>query len=131
MSMDEAFLELETGVKIKVYAGHSLREGLDLALKHRLFVAGWALSYELDDARHRPTGKQVALAFKKNVPICVALLAGHSQLMAFCRKQERGNGYASRCVRAIKPTRNSWAGVGLQGTSAFWESLGVNCSIKF
>jgi hypothetical protein len=122
-------------IKIKIYEDETLDEGINLALGHRLYVSGWALSYELTRARQQhpwpvTAGKKLAIMFKDKNPICLAFLASHSQLLAFCKKSERGQGYASACVKAIKPSRNSWAGEGVIGTVNFWKRLGVNCSSR-
>lgn len=112
-------------VTMKTYSGDSLIEGINLTLKHRLYISGWDLSNSMVRARKRPNDTmEVALLFKDETPIAVAWYSGRN-LMAFVRKSERNKGYGSKVVKHInKPTAST--GYGIEGSLQFWEKNGFN-----
>lgn len=103
----------------------NLREGVDLALKHRLYVSGWGLSGSLLEARHRPhRNAHLTLLFKDGVPITLGWYDGY-MAMAFCKKTERRQGFASACIKAMNMGDYATAGEGLIGTGKFWKHCGI------
>jgi hypothetical protein len=46
--------------------------------------------------------------------------------MAFTKKFERFQGFASKCFQALDLEPGSWAGEGIQGTLEFWKKNGVH-----
>lgn len=112
-------------ITMKMYYGDSLIEGINLSLKHRLYISGWDMSNSMVRARKKPNATmEVALLFKDAVPIAVAWYSGRS-LMAFVRKSERNKGYGTKVVQYInKPTAST--GYGIEGSLQFWEKNGFN-----
>ena len=113
--------------EVKVYKGSTLSEGAALCLDARLFVPGWTLRPTLLTMRDRKGAHpgQIALGFKNDVPVALVLYDGN-MLMAFCKKFERYQGFASRCFQALDLEPGSWAGEGIQGTLVFWNKQGVH-----
>ena len=119
---------------IKFYHRRNLVEGLNLALKYRLFVSGWCLSSDLCSARSEVTvnppaaeNYSVALYFKDQVPVAICF-RHHAKIQAFCKKSERKKGYASKCVDKVKGQHQykQWcAGSGVEGSHVFWSKQGI------
>lgn len=113
-----------TPATIKVYQSLTLPQGAELALRHRLYIAGWALSQTLHYFKiSKDSHDRMALAFCDHVPVAVAVLRDGG-VQAFCRKSQRRQGHAGACVRALR-TRMPVAHVGIPGSQHFWNQLGV------
>ena len=112
---------------IKVYRGLDVVKGAELALKHRLYVAGWSMSGTLQRMIKYPqTYHGLALGSLNGVPVTIVLHDSY-HYMAFCRKALRRNGYASQCFKALN-VRGMDAGGGIDGSDHFWRKNGVNPS---
>lgn len=120
---------------IKLYERRTLIEGINLALKHRLYVSGWCLSgslvYARDSVSENPSlglNYSVALYFVNDVPVAICFRE-YSTLQSFCKKQERNKGYASACVKAVKKSflcpKDIRADYGIQGSLDFWHKQNV------
>ena len=117
---------------IKLYSNETLVEGINLALKHRLYISGWCLSKDLVWARKEPTPLghkdyfSLALYFKDDVPIALCFRKGRG-LQAFCKKSERKKGYAAKCVQHMKKHIDGEASAvyGVEGSLTFWAKMGV------
>lgn len=117
---------------ITFYSNDTLVEGINLALKHRLYISGWCLSEDLVWARKQVKRSQfmdyfsLALYFKDDVPIALCFRKGRG-LQAFCKKSERKKGYAAKCVQHMKKhiDGEASAGYGVEGSLTFWAKMGV------
>lgn len=108
----------------QLYQSQTLKIGATLALKHRLYISGWALSQTLQFFKmSESTHHRIAIGFCNDVPVSVAVLQDGG-VMAFCRKQHRRKGYTGACVRALH-SRMMVANVGIDGSWHFWNRLGV------
>ena len=77
----------------------------DLAIKHRLYVAGWNLSMIYGAIRAGRVGARdcIALTFVDDVPVASAVYrAGRGDINTFCRKALRRRGYATQAAAALK-----------------------------
>ena len=117
---------------IKFYSNETLVEGINLALKHRLYISGWCLSEDLTRARKEANRLEhkdffsLALYFKNDVPIALCFRQGRG-LQAFCKKSERKKGYAAKCVQHMKKHVEFAlkAGSGVEGSLTFWAKMDV------
>ena len=110
-------------IDIKLYDNGNAHIGADIALKSRLYVSGWNLSGELGKIRaERKTDNKVALLFKGNVCIAVAVLR-RDFVQAFVRKQERRNGYGRMVVEKLGVSKSVDHGEGIDGSWKFWSSV--------
>jgi hypothetical protein len=121
-------------IRVRVYEGGTLDEGVDVCLEARLYVASWALRPSLTNAD--PTKDRLAVCFKDKEPVALAFITDWSPwrqselerptLMAFCKDSERRNGYASRCVRALGDRPAGIVSyIGLEGSEKFWKRNGL------
>lgn len=122
------FFTLWKGVmEVRTYKGSDLKIGAKLALKHRLFVSGWNINTDLhfilknndeDNDQFR-----IALVFKDDNPVCIALLEG-SKLQVFCRKSERFKGYGTKAAYSITEVNRyfRWE-FGIDGSAVFFNKL--------
>jgi hypothetical protein len=112
--------------RTQMFQSLTLAQGAALALKHRLYVSGWQLSYILQILKTSQNSQnRIVIGFLDDVPVAVAVL-NHNNICAFCRKQHRRNGYAGACVRALR-AHNASAGTGIVGSANFWHKMGVEC----
>lgn len=117
---------------IKLYSNETLVEGINLALKHRLYISGWCLSVCLVWARKEANRLghkdyfSLALYFKDDVPIALCFRQGRG-LQAFCKKSERKKGYAAKCVQHIKKHVDGEVSArsGVEGSLTFWAKMDV------
>lgn len=114
-------------IKVRTYQGKHAQTAASTALKHRLYVSGWALSGHLQDIKigYKLADSRISLAWYQDIPVAVAISQG-DLIMAFCRKALRRNGLASRCVSAIK-TNNTIAQRGIDGSEIFWDKHKIHC----
>ena len=107
-----------------VYQSLTLKQGADIAIKHRLYISGWALSRTLQKLRTTScTHDRIAIGSLNDIPVAIAILyEGGAQ--AFCRKKHRRNGYAGACVRALR-SRMMVASIGIHGSEHFWSRHNV------
>lgn len=109
--------------EVKVYRGATLAAGAALALKHRLYISGWVMSGELISMRDDDNGGVISLGFLDDEPVAI-VVDDYYQLMAFCRKSLRGNGYASKCLAELN-TDGRVANEGIKGSIKFWRMNGI------
>jgi len=106
--------------EVKVYKGRTLAEGAQIAISGRLWVPGWCLLPTLYSfVKGKTIDRKVAIGFLDDVPVAVTIVDG-TTVMAFCRKAVRRNGYASRCLSAIKDN-DIYAQEGIKGSLKFWH----------
>jgi len=114
-------------IKVKKFKKEKVADGAKIALSHRLFVPGWHLSWELRLAIERCDMYELAITYKDNIPIAVALIrfrkSGAPSIGAFCRKKERKNGYAKLAVQSLKPPKKVLFGAGVIGSEKFWGKV--------
>lgn len=119
-------------ITTKLYKGTDAIEGANLALKWRLFVSGWQLSYVFKNIRERgfSQGKFLALVFLNDMPVSVAVAVPFNhgyELQTFTKKEYRLRGYASKAIEALNldPEAPRYASIGIDGTELFWHKHGV------
>jgi hypothetical protein len=114
-------------IKVKKFKKDKVAVGAKIALTNRLFVSGWHLSWELRLAIQRPDMYELAVTYKDNIPVAVALMrfrkSGPPSIGAFCRKKERKNGYAKLAVQSLKPPKKILFGDGINGSEKFWGKV--------
>jgi hypothetical protein len=111
--------------KIKIYRGPTLLTGIELILSNRLYVAGWQLRRRILSLKKRKSlDAEIAIAFFGSQPVATALSVDGT-VMAFCRKSQRRQGLASRCVRALTSYKALSASTGIAGSQIFWEKLNI------
>lgn len=111
-------------LKTTLYTGSDFTVGAALCIRHRLFVAGWDLLPTLQHLKKNPGECRLVVGFIGQTPVALALYEKSTRtVMAFCRKDERRNGYGSACVQALqlKYDEHAWAGEGIRGTYLFWQ----------
>ena len=90
---------------VQVFRDHHVMYAAELAVKHRLYVAGWDLSMiygAMREGRVHPRDC-IALTFVDDVPVASAVYrAGRGDINTFCRKALRRRGYATQAVAALK-----------------------------
>lgn len=112
--------------EIRIYRDSDLPTGAAIAIKARLYVAGWCLKDELTGYYSRQSAKgEMAIAFIDDVPVCI--VAHNTQsVQAFCRKVLRGRGYASQCLDLLNKAKIS-AREGAKGSRSFWAKNKIEC----
>jgi len=109
------------------------QEACKLALKHRLFVAGWMLNGQLHRGASRDSDRyggvlHAAVYLEGGVPVGVAVVTHYSDIQVFVRKSERRNGIGSKLVSHMKELMGASAGAmdagtGLvKGSRQFWNA---------
>jgi GNAT superfamily N-acetyltransferase len=98
----------------------------DAALKARLYVSGWALSYELRRIRDNISNRRVALAYIGDdcVGVCIRI-RGLKELQVFVRKKYRRMGIGSELVKALK-RKGDQASEGIRSSRKFWEANNIS-----
>jgi len=108
-------------IKTRVYSNGQAHVGAGIALKARLYVSGWHLSYQLKDTRSDPQVKdKVAITFVDDVPVSVASLH-KGTVMAFTRKSERRKGYGFKTFSAMRLDKMPYHDEGVEGSWRFWK----------
>jgi hypothetical protein len=122
-------------IRVRVYEGEKIVDGVTIALAACLFINGWALRPSLTNAD--PTKDRLAICFKDKVPVALAFITDWSPwrqselerptLMSFCKESERRKGYASRCVRALGDRPAGIVSyIGEEGSAKFWKRNGLD-----
>ena len=112
---------------IHIYLPNSAHKAADIALKNRLYVSGWQLSYILKNIRskqHHFTGSKVAIYTSHGVPVGVAVITKHNSIQAFVRQSERRKGIGSILVKAVAGEERYYAQQGIVGSEQFWYKNG-------
>lgn len=123
-------------INIKTFKKNALAKGAKIALKHRLYVSGWQLSGNLVKLVKNPEKYlcyEIAICFKDEIPVAICLYVkstytwSSGNLQCFCKKTERRNGYASKCINEIMKTKEDpcTAEYGIDGSRTFWSSNGI------
>lgn len=116
-----------------------MRELAAEALKARLFVPGWELSYELQTIKqavdHGVYKKSLTLAYIDDVPVGICLWIKWKSraptLMTFVRKKHRRSGIGTKLIKkAIGDGKKFRYELGLKTAREFFEQFpnAVNCS---
>lgn len=109
--------------KVKVYSGNDVAQGADLALKSRLYVSGWQLSYTLGAMRARPkTDDKIAILFDEQEPVAVAV-HNYNSIQVFCRKKKRRQGNGTQVVNALlrEGVKHPHYDQGIDGSMTFFK----------
>lgn len=110
---------------VVLYEGETLKLGAKIAVKHKLYVSGWDLSYRFKDIIRSKTPRKdikLSLVYIDDTPVAVAYSSIRSA-QAFCRKSERKKGYGSDAVKAIPDINTNYGGYGLIGSDIFWSKV--------
>lgn len=106
----------------KIFHADTLKEGIDIALKNRLYVSGWNMSYEMTQMRKRiaqrrqgkiealyrdfgrwdPSRCAIILKYdeaEKPIGVCMRI---DSHFEVFVRASQRGKGFGSSLVNMAK-----------------------------
>jgi hypothetical protein len=110
-------------LEYRTYIKNNVQEAADIALKNRLYVSGWRLSYSLRDIREKENNDtyKISLAYKNDKPIgvCVKTFCNHVQV--FVRKEERRQKIGTTLVQKTLGKRRK----------NFYYERGVSYSIDF
>lgn len=115
-------------IEIKVHKDDAAREAAAVALRSALYIPGWQLSKWLQRVKIGNKSSTIALAYKDGKPVAVVLVrAGDGLTAAFCRKSERRQGIASKCIAEIRAAgvEPREADEGIEGSSVFWQKNNV------
>lgn len=108
-------------VIIKKFKGDQLKEGCDIALKHRLYVSGWQLSRVLKSIRRKTEqDSEVVICYHEEIPIGVAI-THQLRTMAFIRKAHRRKRIGTQLVKAL--TKVGQIDEGITGSYSFWDQI--------
>jgi hypothetical protein len=110
---------------VEIFEGDTLDAGVQIALDARLYIPGWCLRGTLLDAIEYHGRKKLALGFLDGEAVCLVIYTGWD-VMAFCRRALRGNGYASACLQKMNLDREKCsAAEGIKGSLTFWQKQGI------
>jgi hypothetical protein len=108
----------------KLYQGPTLHQGIECAIKNRLYVIGWCMLPTLKTMKKCANhNDRLAIGFLDQTAVSIALVSDY-YVQAFCRKQHRRKGYAGACVRALQ-CQQAWASTGIAGSYEFWQRMRV------
>lgn len=104
----------------------SNKEAAALALKHKLYVAGWEMSRYLQRTKRTGEHDVKVVADEGGVPVSVCVnVRGH--VMCFTRKSQRREGYGSLALKAVMgDCGDVCAGGGIRGSDDFFKVNGVS-----
>lgn len=108
----------------------SYQEAAQIALQHRLYVSGWALSGVLKIIRDNPDRDDVCCIVVTDYadkPVAVAVYEDRD-IMAFTRKSCRRRGYATLAVQTLldnMSVKKYYPGYGAKGCEEFWKEQGL------
>lgn len=110
-------------LEYRTYIKNNVQEAADIALKNRLYVSGWELSYLLKYIRERENNDtyKISLAYKNNKPIGVCVKTFNNYVQVFVRKEERRQGIGTTLVQKTLGARRK----------NFYYERGVSYSIDF
>jgi GNAT superfamily N-acetyltransferase len=112
---------------IHIYLPDSTHRAADIALKNRLYVSGWQLSYILKDIRsghQHQIGSKVAIYYEDKEPVGVAVITKYCSVQVFVRQSERRKGIGSALVKALSGGQRCYAQQGIHGSEQFWYKNG-------
>lgn len=96
----------------------------DIALKHRLYVSGYALSGLLKQIRAGTQVGRVMLHYEDGIPVGVLVYCEYSwnQIQIFVRKSMRRKGIGSKMIKNLKPfCKELRVGRGSDASEKFWK----------
>lgn len=109
----------------KPYTKLQAKKGAAIALRNRLYVSGWELSYTLQYIKNTVESKYfVVLAFENDIPIGVLTCSPEGMLQVFVRKSKRTKGIGRSLIReAAKsyPIEKLRYDSGIKGSSIFFK----------
>ncbi|MBX9837675.1 MAG: GNAT family N-acetyltransferase [Silvanigrellaceae bacterium] len=105
------------------------KEKAEIAIKNRLFVAGWLLNEKLHEIKNGQIAANVNLHYEDNIPVAVAIEILEDdyydyKTMVFVRKSYRNKGIGSNLVKSLNANNNSPVGKGTDNSIKFWLKLG-------
>lgn len=92
---------MEVTIKVATNS-NEIQEYASLALKHRLYVSGWTLSYYLKSAREKPeTAKGLVLALVDDIPVGVVITKSYGTSGVFVKKAFRRHKIGTKLIKAL------------------------------
>ena len=90
-------------IKLQVSTSETIKEMASLALKSRLYVSGWCMSYSLKRARDLQSFREksvvvIAFSTETNTPVGAAIVC-RKDIDVFVRKSERNKGIGKELER--------------------------------
>jgi hypothetical protein len=120
---------------IQVYRDNDVLTGANIAIMNNLFINGWGLYDALEDLftdKINPDtwDRAIVIGSVNDIPVCVVFYiktkeTNYHQIMAFCVKQHRRNGYTSKCISLLNPPSHTDHREGIKGSLQFWERVGI------
>lgn len=111
---------------IQSYTQDQAKELADIALKNRLYVSGWKLSYTFRSIRDEDWNDTVLLYYQKGKPVGVAVIRRDKNIEVFVKKKYRRQGIGTllvnRCKKINSKLEAEW---GIYGSERFWESVNI------
>jgi hypothetical protein len=115
-------------INVIIYSGNQAKIGADIALKNKLYVAGWMLTGRLQRIRRsETTAAVISIAYENDTPIAIALFSG-TEMQVFCRASKRRQGIGSLCIDHIRSHIGETDVLvyrGVDGAEQFWESTKI------
>ena len=105
------------------------KEKAEIAIKNRLFVAGWLLNEKLHEIKNGQIAANVNLHYEDNIPVAVAIEIIEEdyydyKTMVFVRKSHRNKGIGSKLIKDLNPSKNGYVGKGIGTSINFWVKHG-------
>ena len=116
-------------IKLQVSTSDTVKYMASLALKHRLYVSGWCMSYSLKRARDLQSFREksvvvIALSTETNTPVGAAIVC-RKDIDVFVRKSERNKGIGKELVNAVTKAvgreTEIFVATGSKGSSEFFK----------
>lgn len=107
-----------------------------IALRNKLYVSGWELSYEFQRiiTYCGQNGKAICLVYKDDIPVAVTIICKYTgNISSFTRKKERLQGFGKLAIHTlIQNTPENWTNyvikghnMGSYGCDVFFEKCGL------
>ena len=111
-------------IELRKYTDVNVVDGCNIALKNRLYVSGWQLSYTMKDIRDKMSNRydSLAIAYENEKPVSVVVFGKTGCVQAFTKKQHRRKGFASLLIEHFKINILHYD-EGIEGSFNFWEKV--------
>lgn len=117
------------------FSGPTLNDAAEIALKNRLYVAGWSLRKNLmavSALEKRKKGRtQIVIGFKGVTPVSVAMFSANTRgrvfVMLYVKPQYRRKGIATNMIELWRKNykcKKFVAFLGVEGSEAFFKKIG-------
>lgn len=108
-----------------------------VALRNRLYVSGWELSYTFQRIIKFSgmTGTATCIAYKNNIPIAITVICKYTgNISSFTRKSERNKGFGKLTIQTLlQAMEKDWLdmpvvghNMGTRGCDKFFEKCGLD-----